>query len=41
MDKGEFDTAHEEHNIEAGNAVLQPATIEDVKLSAGCNATRN
>ena len=39
MDKGEFDTAHEEHkssigrNIEAGNAALQPATIEDVKHS--------
>ena len=39
MDKGECDTAHEEHkssigrNIEAGNAVLQPATTEDVKHS--------
>ena len=40
MDKSRFDTAHEEHNrsverkIEAGNSALQPATMEDVKLSA-------
>ena len=39
MNKGELDTPHEEHNrsierkIEAGNASLQPATIEEVKYS--------
>ena len=39
MNKGEFDTGHEEYNrsierkIEAGNASLQPATTEDVKHS--------